>query len=186
MANLDRELKSLEKRRGLKEGEKPSNFALKAGKLYTKKEAELMAKAIGEEIEDTLGGAYLSLAVDAKNFDELETKLVKASNEVKKKSRIVSGMGLAASEAVNRSRMDTYDRIENEIESYTYMNDEPQTPLCQYLVGKTMKPADLRTPPFHWGCDGYLIPNMKRWRNNPEVDKIEITGKMRKGMTFLQ
>ena len=133
VANLGRELKSIEKRRGVKEGESKSSFAVKPGKIYTKKDAELIAKTIGEEVEDTLGGAYLSLAVDAKDFDELETKLVKASNDVKKKKSIVSGVGLASSEIVNQSRMDVYRQIENKIESYTYYNDDPKTDLCQYL-----------------------------------------------------
>ena len=185
VANLGRELKSIEKRRGVKEGESKASFAVKPGKIYTKKDAELIAKTLGEEVEDTLGGAYLSLAVDAKDFDELEAKLVKASNDIKKKKSIVSGVGLASSEIVNQSRMDIYRQLEKKIESYTYYNDDPKTDFCQYLNFKTMKPSELKTPPFHWGCDGYIVPNMRRWKNNPKVDKIKITAKMRKGMKFL-
>lgn len=183
--NIKRELASIEKRRGLKEGYS-TPFAAKPGKIYAKKDAELLAKALGEEIEDTLGGSYLSLAADAKDFRELETKLVKAGNEIKKKSKITAGFGLAASEVVNRSRADVFKSIEKRIESYTYYNDAPVTPLCSYLNGKTMKPSNLKTPPFHWGCDGYIVPNLVQWKNNPSIDKIQITGKMRKGMKFLQ
>ena len=183
--NVKRELVSIENRRGLKEGQKSIALAVKPGKIYVKKDSELMAKALGEEIEDSIGASYLSLAADTKTFKELETKLNKAANDVKKKGRITSGMGLAASEVVNRSRMDVFREIENKIESYTYLNDAPVTSLCSYLNGKTMKPSDLKTPPFHWGCDGYIVPNMKQWKNNPSIDKIRITGKMRKGMKFL-
>lgn len=184
-SNLDRELSSIEKRRGLKDGTSSSSFAAKPGKIYTKKDAELMAKALGEEIEDSIGASYISLAADEKDFKSLETKLVKASNDVKKKNRITAGMGLAVSEVVNRSRMDTFRAIEKRIESYTYYNDAPVTDLCTYLNGKTMKKSDLKTPPFHWGCDGYIVPNLKEWKDNPKVDKIRITGKMKKGMKFL-
>lgn len=183
--NLDKELKAIERRRGVKSGAFSQTFA-KAGKVYAKKDAELMAQAIGNEVQDTLGGAYISLAVDAKNFEDLEAKLTKEANAIKKKGAIRSGVSLAASEVVNRGRTDTFKEIENKIESYTYHNDEPQTDFCNYLNGKTMKPSDLKTPPFHWGCDGYIVPNLKRWKNNPNVDKIQITAKLRKGMKFLQ
>ena len=196
LTNLDRELLAVEQRRGIKAGFSSPLFdarklmarvflAVKSGKTYAKKDAELIAKAIGEEVEDTLGGSYLSLAVDYKDFKGLETRLVKVSNEIQKKSRITAGIGLAASEVVNRARTDTFRAMERKIESYTYYNDAPVTDLCTYLNGKTMKKSDLKTPPFHWGCDGYIVPNMKKWKNNPVVDKIKITGKMKKGMSFL-
>ena len=185
IVNLKRELVSLQNKRGIKEGHHPMNFAKKPGKVYAKKDAELMAKAIGEEVEDTIIALYLSSATEAEDEIILERRLVKASNNIPKKSKISSGLGLASSEVVNRARMDTFQTFEDSIESYTYRNDIPVTDFCTYLNGKTMKPTNLKTPPFHWGCDGYIVPNMKSWKNNPKVDKIRITAKLKKGMDFL-
>ena len=180
MLNVKRELKSLALRRGIKE---KMSYA-KKGKVYTESEATMLAKSLGENIEDSIGGSYVSLSLDVKDQNELEAKLVKQSKKIKKKKSIVSARGLAVSKAVNMGRRDVFESVEDRIESYTYYNDEPVTSLCTYLNGKTFKAGREKYPPFHWGCDGYIVPNLKEWKKNPKIDKIKVTSKMRKGMDF--
>ena len=181
LAHVKDEISSMNRRKAKKD----NNSYGKIGKTYTKEEAKIMANMLGEEIEDTLGGTYVSLSVDAEDFSQLETRLLQSAEKIKKKSRITSLTGIVASKTINTARRDYFQSIENKIESYTYYNDEPVTDLCSYLNGKTFKVGSEKVPPFHWGCDGYLVPNMKTWKNNPEPDKIKITAKLKEGMDFL-
>ena len=48
-----------------------------------------------------------------------------------------------------------------------------------------MTKSNLRTPPVHWGCKSYIVPNLKRWQDNPPVDKIVLTKEMKKEATLL-
>ena len=107
------------------------------------------------------------------------------ADKIRKRSKITSLTGIVASKTVNISRRDFFDSIDKRIESYTYYNDEPVTDLCVYLAGKTFKAGNEKVPPFHWGCDGYLVPNLKNWKDNPKADSINISAKMKKGMDFL-
>ena len=159
-------------------------FAKKAARVYSDADAFLMANLLGEEIENTLGASYISHSVDAESFEELESTLVGAVEDIPKKKEVVAQTIISAAKAVNTARLDLYDEIENEIESYTFLNENPKTAICQYLNGKTFNKDELRVPPLHWGCKSYINPNMKRWRNNPKIDKISITKEMREEMNL--
>ena len=131
------------------------------------------------ELENTLGAAYLSHGLDAKSYDDLYARLANSTKGIVKKKAVASAIVINASKTVNYGRNDYYKKIEKTIESYTFLNDSPVTAVCEYLNGKTMLARNLETPPLHWGCKSYIVPNLKRWEGNPKPDKISLTKEMR-------
>ena len=115
----------------------------------------------------------------------LSEKLIDASETVKNKKAVLSGVEIAAIRSIADSRRDYYRTIEKKIESYTYRNDDPVTQTCTMLNGKTM-PVDKLDfiPPGHWGCKSYLVPNLKVWKNNPKIDRIKLNKSMKKEVTL--
>ena len=166
-------------------GSKRASFAKKPARVYSENDAFLMANLLSEEIENDIGGAYISHSVDAENFEELEARLTEAVAKVPEKKEVAAQNILSAAKAVNTARLDLFREIEDEIESYTYMNVNPKVPLCRALNGTTTDKDKVKIPPWHFGCKTYINPNMKKWRNNPEIENVPITDKLKKDMEFL-
>ena len=171
--NAQNEISYKDKTRRASKDEPDFVFAKKAARIYSAADAFLMANLIGQEIENTIGASYISHSVDAENFADLESTLVGAIDDVPKKKEVVAQTIISAAKAINTARVDLYNEIENEIESYTWMNENPKSAICQYLTGKTIAKDQLRVPPLHWGCKSYITPNMKRWRDNPKIEKVK-------------
>lgn len=59
------------------------------------------------------------------------------------------------------------------IESFTFVNDDPQSEICMDLAGKTFPANDPESeryfPPLHHNCQSYLVPNLKGRTGNPGV-----------------
>ena len=83
---------------------------------------------------------------------------------------------------VNQTFNDTWsldakedDKFLDEVESYTFINGDPQTTICTELNGRTFLPddpdLDKYRPPLHPNCKSYLVPNLKKFKDNPEIDR---------------
>ena len=159
-------------------------FTSGTGKIKTQGNAVLISNLLAEEIENTLGGSYLSY-IDQKDQAELSQKLIEGTKGIKNKKAVLNGSQLAVIQTVANARHDYWKTIEKKIESYTFLNDAPVTQICTYLNGKTMAANRLdHVPPEHWGCKSYLVPNLKAWKNNPKIDKLNLTKAMKKEIQF--
>ncbi len=93
-----------------------------------------------------------------------------------------SGISLeaAATNAVstiqNQAQMNWFFEPEvfNEIESFTFMNEDPVSEICSALAGTTFAandPAvDTYGPPLHHNCKSRLSPNMRSDKDNPPIN----------------
>jgi hypothetical protein len=63
----------------------------------------------------------------------------------------------------------------DEIESFTFVNADPVSPICQDLAGTTFAKddpdADRYFPPLHHNCKSYIVPNLAGAKDNPEIDE---------------
>ena len=62
--------------------------------------------------------------------------------------------------------------------SYTFYNNSPKTPICQYLAGKTISADDpdkksYGRPPLHYNCKTVLLPNLGSFKKNPAPQKLK-------------
>ena len=78
---------------------------------------------------------------------------------------------------INESRTAAFfdDKVLEEIESFTFVNADPQAPICKDLAGRTFRKDDpgakMNFPPLHHNCESYISANFSGAKKNPEIDK---------------
>lgn len=83
--------------------------------------------------------------------------------------------GNAGSRLVNEARTAYFfdDEVLEEIESFTFVNGDPVSPICQELDGQTCSKADVEAlrlfPPLHHNCKSYIVPNLVGDKDAPKV-----------------
>lgn len=83
--------------------------------------------------------------------------------------------GNAASRLVNEARTAYFfdEQVLEEIESFTFVNGDPVSEICQDMAGQTCSKADVEAqrlfPPLHHNCKSYIIPNLVGAKGNPKV-----------------
>lgn len=84
---------------------------------------------------------------------------------------IDAAAGNLVSNVTQQARKEVFfsDEVFNEIESFTFTNEDPVSPICQDLAGTTFaaddKEAERYFPPLHHNCKSRLVPNMKGDKN---------------------
>lgn len=63
----------------------------------------------------------------------------------------------------------------DEIESFTFFNEDPVSDICQELNGTTFAAddpdLDEYSPPLHHNCKSRIVPNLVGAKDNPDIDK---------------
>lgn len=87
--------------------------------------------------------------------------------------------GNAASRIVNESRSAFFfdEEVLKELESFTFVNGDPVSQICQDLAGQTFSKDDVEAqrlfPPLHHNCKSYLVPNLTGAKDNPTVTGLK-------------
>lgn len=97
---------------------------------------------------------------------------LKEASENPKKAAANVGAAIQASKVVNDARRDFFGTFTEEIDSFTWINEDPVSEICNYLNGRTL-PADhpdvIRYwPPLHHNCKTYVVANTTKTKNNPD------------------
>lgn len=104
-------------------------------------------------------------------FQDLEEKMTKMVFG----PSVTTGAANLSSEVVNESRQAFFydDEVFDQIESFTFINNDPVSPICQSLAGVTFDKndpdLDRYRPPLHHNCKSTLMPNLVNRKGNPEV-----------------
>lgn len=97
---------------------------------------------------------------------------------------------IVSGQTINDGRIDAALSIDDQIESYTFNNDDPVTDICTELNGRTFSKDDpdfyAYSPPLHYNCDSYWIINFKSYSDNPPIDddKLVLTKVAQKQMSL--
>lgn len=87
----------------------------------------------------------------------------------------VTGPNILSTQAVNEARFDAAQMpdVAEELESYTFTNEDPVTEVCNELDGRTFAiddpDLDRYSPPLHYNCKSYFVINMKSFKGNPPI-----------------
>lgn len=143
---------------------KSINRANAKADLLTMTQVNDMEKAVylqfGNSVDDTDSEAAIR--------KDLEDALDKVLD-----SQISVGSDIVAAQLENETRMDFFDDIADQIESFTFYNVGPISEICQELNGQTFAINDPEllavTPPLHPNCKSVMIPNMRGDKNNPKI-----------------
>lgn len=82
------------------------------------------------------------------------------------------GADIQSSKIVNDARRDFFKDNTEQVISYTWVNGDPVSDICQFLDGKTI-PADSPDvdrywPPLHHNCKTFVVANTAETKENPD------------------
>ncbi len=145
-------------------------------------QASLIADTQAADLEKTVLFQFTSSAAASDNIEEILSDVDEAAAGVLD-SGVGAGMNLeaAASNAVANSAgqasMSFFfdDEVIDEIESFTFTNEDPVSQICQEMNGVTFAVGDPELdkfqPPLHHNCKSRYVPNLKTSKDNPEIDR---------------
>jgi len=152
------------------------NLVIQQAGLISKTQADNIEKAVTFQFGSSLN-ATDSLDQILSDIDEKIAPVLDGST--------ASGISIdaAASNAIatvhNQAQMDWFfePEVMDEIESFTFVNEDPVSEICQALAGTTFAandPAvDTYGPPLHHNCKSRLVPNMRGDKSNPQIDGVQ-------------
>ena len=139
--------------------------------------ALLITTATTNDLDKIMYGIYSSSFGKKIKSNDLKKQLGEELDLYTTGSSVAGSATLYGAEVINNGRVNVFKKIENEIESYTVLNNAPKTDFCQAINGKTipLKEIDSYIPPYHWRCKSFIVPNMKSWNGNPEASLPSFT-----------
>jgi hypothetical protein len=160
----------------------------KPGKAYADVTASTLAETQSADMKKAIALQYGSSYGRTTDEETLESDLTGASDD--KIEGIIGDAGTTVGEVVNKTREEVFfdPEMKSEIESFTFINEDPISPICQYMNGKTIDMNDQDalaeyTPPMHHNCKSFLSPNF-RGEDNPKSDVIAPDEKAKKSITL--
>lgn len=151
-----------------------------------KKQVEAQASLVAQtQVGDLEKATYFQFTSSAASTDDINTIL----NDVDEKviptlegtSNKAMSIEVAAADALahvmGQSRMALFfePEVAASIESFTFVNEDPVSPICEALAGTTFAvndpDVDRYGPPLHHNCKSRLVPNMVGDESNPEIDR---------------
>lgn len=140
-------------------------------------QSTLIAETQAADIEKQV---FFSFTSNAASSDDIDAILFEVDGAVENG---ISGMnveaaaGNAVAHVTQQAAMSFYGDPEvlDEIESFTFENEDPVSEICQALAGTTFAVGDpdmdRYTPPLHHNCKSRLVPNLKGSKDNPDIDR---------------
>jgi hypothetical protein len=175
--------------------------ALPSGiKNIIKNQAALIAQTQAQDINKIVSFQFLSQADATDNADQVIKDIEDIASPLFSADTAGSAAGIsldasagnAVSTAVNQARLEWFFEPEvfDTIESFTFVNEDPISEICQELDGTTWAAndpdIDRFSPPLHHNCKSRLAPNEKGAEGNPEITRggTPVSEKALKSMTL--
>ena len=151
-------------------------------KNIIKNQAGLVAQTQALDINKIVSFQFLSSVDSTEDVNQVladieATILPTIEGSTGKGISIDAAAGNSVSNAVNQARMEWFFEPEvlDTIESFTFVNDDPVSAVCQELNGTTWAVGDPDIdrygPPMHHNCKSRLEPNEKGDDTNPEITR---------------
>lgn len=137
--------------------------------LLTDSQLADMQKAVLFQYSSSVGSTE-SAAIVAKDLTESLAKYVEGAS-------VSAGAGNVVGFVVNDARMYFFNQpeVQDEIEAYEFINNDPQSEICKDLAGTVFAKDDPESarfmPPLHHNCESYIAPVLKG-----DKAKIDPTG----------
>ena len=81
--------------------------------------------------------------------------------------RVQTGAASMAAQVINETRNSFFDdpEVQDEIDAFEFVNEDPVSPICQDLAGRIFEKDDpdrfRYTPPLHFNCKSWMRPILK-------------------------
>lgn len=143
--------------------------------LLIASQAGLIVDGEASSVADSVSFAFTSAEPRTSDINSIKAAMNQSADDyINSGSRDVVAANTTAT-VVNQTR-NTYlfsEEVEAQVASYTFVNTDPKTDICQALAGSTFNgdDPDLTTyqPPLHHNCKSYIRANLKTTKNKPAV-----------------
>jgi len=136
-----------------------------------------LANVVDTQVQDLAKAASLQygMSVESTEDPEVLASKIKESTDKTKKTAATTGANIQAAKTVNDARRDFFNSFTNEVESFTWINQDPVSDICKSLNGLTLKAddPDVATywPPLHHNCKTFTVANTAKTKDNPKPDE---------------
>lgn len=137
--------------------------------------ADLLAESQSADLEKAVFFQYQNSFDSTDSMDLIAKDLATAAEDYVTSSSVVAASGNTAAAIVNTARNAFFfePEVAAEVDSFTFVNGDPVSPICQDLAGTTFDSNDPESgrylPPLHFNCKSYIVPNLKGGRSR-EID----------------
>lgn len=140
----------------------------------------LLADTQTADIEKISYFAFTSAASSSDDIDAIlhevdESVLPSLEGSTADGMSIDAAAGDVLAQVVNSSAMDFFDDAIDDIESFTFTNEDPVSEICQAMNGTTLAVGDpdldTYATPLHHNCKSRWVPNLKGASDNPDIDR---------------
>ena len=147
----------------------------KSVRLFLNMQSRVMASSTYADLEKYVFLQYGNSVGSTDSANLIEQDLMEAAESYVGGSSVTAAGGNLGAGVVNTSRTAFFfdEEVLEEIESFTFVNGDPVSPICQEMAGQTCSKADVESqrlfPPLHHNCKSYLIVNLVGDKNNPPI-----------------
>jgi len=125
---------------------------------------------------------YSNSAASTENFEIIAKDIIqKAEAMIDGSTASGASIDAAAGNSVAQITQETRKffffepEVLDEVESFTFVNEDPVSPICQDLNGITFLATDPEAerymPPLHHNCKSRVMPNLKGTKGNPDISE---------------
>ncbi len=138
-------------------------------------QSRLMVTTTLNDLEKVVFLQYGDSVVSTDSESIIESDILGAGETYSESASIVAAGGNTAARIVNESRSAFFfdEAVLEEVETFTFVNGDPVSDICQSLAGKTFAKddpeADRLFPPLHHNCKSYIVPNLVGNKDNPPL-----------------
>lgn len=151
-------------------------------KKIVRAQADLISSTQANDLDKIVSFQYQSSQASTESLDQILTDITEAAaptieGSTGKGMSLDAAAGNAVSSTINQARLEWFFEPEvlDTIESFTFVNEDPISEICQELAGTTWAVGDpdldRYAPPLHHNCKSRIEPNEKGAKNNPDIQR---------------
>lgn len=137
--------------------------------------AALLSESTMADLQKAVFFRFASSVNSTDSASILESDLDEVIDDFIASSNLDTAASNSAAHTVNEARNAFFfdDDVLEEIESFTFVNGDPVSPICQDLAGQTFAKDDPEAaryfPPLHHNCKSYIVANPVGGKRNPAI-----------------
>lgn len=135
-------------------------------------DADLILETQIQDMKKALSLSYNQNVEAAKSVQELDSILNEAADKFVTGPVSNTGSLIISSKTVNDARKDFFKENTEGVVSFTWINGDPVSEICQWLDGRTLPAGhpdvDRYWPPLHHNCKTYVIANTGSEKDIPD------------------
>ena len=160
--------------------------------LLLSRQSERIVEKSAEDLKNRVEFQFMSSEPSSSDEDIIQADIQNAAGEYVDGGSPVTASGNLTSYAVNDVRNSFFNAPEvlDQIHSFTYVNLDPKSAICQKLAGTTFSTTDPEAKryqvPLHHNCKTYIRANLQTLKTKPKIDGIPAISKAEKASITLK